>query len=104
MLSFVENFQSRALDRRYMDKHVATAVIRFDETIAALAIKKLDRTGHGHRETPLPDCSATGSHRRMPGHSPSGESIGHHDLSHSAGPHRGGTSKRSYRTERKRLC
>src|SRR5271170_1784541 len=37
-----------------MHEHVAPSVVWLDEPIAALAVKKLDRTGHCHRATPSP--------------------------------------------------
>src|SRR5215831_15984688 len=61
-LTFVERFQAGALDRGDVNEDVATAVVRLDEAITALAIEELDRTGHCHRETPPRGCSAVGPH------------------------------------------
>src|ERR1700680_5017629 len=41
------------LDSGNMHEHIATAVIRLDESVSALAIKEFDRA-HCHRETPFP--------------------------------------------------
>ena len=49
-LSLGEVLQSRALHRRDVNEHVAAAIIRLDEAIAALTIEKLDGPSHGHRE------------------------------------------------------
>src|SRR5262249_49495063 len=61
-LPFVERFQSSAFNRRDVNEHVASAIIRLDEPIAAFTIEELHRTGHGHRETPPRGCSAVGPH------------------------------------------
>src|SRR5262249_49654140 len=54
--------QPGALARRDVHEDVATAVVRLDEAVAALAIEELDRTGLCHRETPPRGCSAVGPH------------------------------------------
>src|ERR1051326_6911600 len=61
-LTFVERLQSGALDRGDVNEDVATAVVRLDESVTALAIEELDRTGLCHRETPPRGCSAVGPH------------------------------------------
>jgi hypothetical protein len=49
-LSFSQILQSRPLDGRDVNEHIATAIIGLDEAIATFAIEKLDRTSIGHRE------------------------------------------------------
>jgi len=44
-------FQSGALHRGDVNEHVAAAVVRLDEAIAALAIEEFDYPCHGHRES-----------------------------------------------------
>src|SRR5260370_32918236 len=58
VLSFSKSLQPARLDRRDVNEHIAAAVVRFDETVAALSIEELDCPSHGHRETPPPYCSA----------------------------------------------
>src|SRR4029077_18883380 len=53
-LSFSQVLQSGALDSGDVNKHIAAAAVGFDEAIATLSIEELDRTSHGHRETPPP--------------------------------------------------
>src|SRR5204863_7436744 len=48
-LAFVERLQARALDRRDVHEHIAPAVVRFDEPVAALAVEEFDRTTLRHR-------------------------------------------------------
>src|ERR1700704_4943725 len=74
-LALVEQFQTRALHRCDVNKHVASAVVRLDEAIAAFAIEEFDRSGHCHRETPPRGCSAVDPHGATArlGHSPTGK-------------------------------
>src|ERR1041385_3721838 len=53
-LAFVERLHSRTFDRRDVNEHIASAVVRFDEAVDALAIEELDRTTLRHREAPFP--------------------------------------------------
>src|SRR3984885_7126028 len=53
-LTFDQRLQPRTLDRGDVHKHIATAIVRFDETVSTLTVKKFDRTGHCHRATPSP--------------------------------------------------
>src|SRR5580698_1716826 len=48
-----------------MNEHIATAVVGLDEAVAAFAVEELDRTCHGHRETPPALL-----HRCAPAHRP----------------------------------
>src|ERR1700694_2426060 len=57
-LSFGQILQSRPLYSGDVNEHIAAAVIGLDEAIATFSIEELDRTSHGHRETPPPYCSA----------------------------------------------
>src|ERR1700738_566438 len=57
-LSFVQILQSGPLHRGDVNEHIAAAVIGLDEAIATFSVEELDRTSHGHRETPPPYCSA----------------------------------------------
>src|SRR6476661_5284455 len=49
--------QSGPLDHANVNEHIAAAVIGLDEAIAKHFIEELDRTSHGHRETPAPYCT-----------------------------------------------
>src|SRR5262245_7575987 len=62
-LSFGQRLQARALDRGNVHEHVAAAVIRLDEAVAAFAIEELDRAGHRHWELLSPN-SLRGPARR----------------------------------------
>src|SRR5271170_1989698 len=53
-LAFVQDLESRLLDSGDVHEDIASAVIRFDKPVSTLAIEEFDRTGHRHRETPLP--------------------------------------------------
>src|SRR5215472_1042851 len=53
-LPFGQRLESGALNGSDVHEYVSSAVIRLDESVAALAVEKLDRTGHCHRETPIP--------------------------------------------------
>src|SRR5665647_1337958 len=55
-LSFGQVLQSRPLHGGDVDEHIAAAVIGLDEAIATFSVEELDRTSHGHRETPPPYC------------------------------------------------
>src|SRR5947209_11374542 len=83
-LPLVERFQARTLDRGDVHEHVATAVVRLDETVAALAVEEVDRTAHGHREAPFPNALRRRPPRRggSAGHSQTGKGIGREGLSH----------------------
>src|SRR6185312_6964799 len=52
MLPFGQVLESRPFHRCDVNEHIAAAVIRFDEAVAAFCIEELDRPSHGHRETP----------------------------------------------------
>src|ERR1700754_69397 len=56
-LSFGQILQSGAFHRGDVNEHVAAAVVRLDEAVAAFAVEELDRPCHGHRE-PSPVCFA----------------------------------------------
>src|SRR5882762_2957262 len=51
-LSFGQVLQPRPLHCRDVNEHIAAAVIGLDEAIATFSVEELDRTSHGHRETP----------------------------------------------------
>src|SRR3979490_3178428 len=53
-LSLCQILQSGPLDGGDVNEHIAAAVIGLDEAVAAFSIEELDRTNHGHRETPPP--------------------------------------------------
>src|ERR1700742_4475229 len=53
-LSFGQILQPRPLDRGDVHEHVAPAVVRLDEAVATFSVEELDRTSHGHRDTPPP--------------------------------------------------
>src|SRR5262249_29784303 len=53
-LSFGQILQSRPFDRGDVHEHVTPAIVRLDEAVATLSIEELDRTSHGHRDTPPP--------------------------------------------------
>ena len=42
-----------------VNEHIAAAIIGLDEAIAAFSVEELDRTSHGHRETPPVVLAAT---------------------------------------------
>jgi hypothetical protein len=71
-LSFGQVLQSRPLDRGDVDEYIAAAIIGLDEAIAAFSIEELDRSSHGHRETPPPSCSAAYARLRI---GPTGQSL-----------------------------
>jgi hypothetical protein len=48
-----------------VNEHIAAAVIGLDEAIASFSIEELDRTSHGHRETPPPYCCAATPFQRI---------------------------------------
>src|SRR5438876_421809 len=52
-----EILQPGALHGGDVHEHVAAAVVRLDEAVAAFAVEELDRPCHGHRET-SPVCFA----------------------------------------------
>src|SRR6516162_11494179 len=53
-LALVERLEPGPLDSSDVHEHIAPAIVRLDEAVAALGVEELDRAGHGHRETPLP--------------------------------------------------
>src|SRR6185437_13610032 len=57
-LAFIERLQARALDRGDVHEHIAAAVIRLDESIAALTIEELHCPLHRHRATPCPSVAS----------------------------------------------
>src|SRR5215510_1634144 len=58
-----QRLEPGTLDRGDVHEHVAPAIVRLDETVAALGIEEFDRTCHRHRETPFPrGCSAADPH------------------------------------------
>src|SRR6185437_16480370 len=57
-LTLIEVFQAGLLHRRDMHEYVAAAVVRLDETVAALAIEELHHTLLRHLETPTPQLAA----------------------------------------------
>src|SRR5215813_1053803 len=70
-----QRLQPGPFNRRDVDEDVTSAIVRLDETVAALAIEELDRTAHRHGEVSLSQLL----HRRPPrrsgsaGHSQSGK-------------------------------
>src|SRR5437879_2517627 len=64
-LSLCQILQSGPLDGGDVNEHIAATVIGLDEAVAALSIEELDRTSHGHRETPPPYCSAATPNMRI---------------------------------------
>src|SRR6266481_2069887 len=57
-LPFGQVLQPGPLHCRDVNEHIAAAVIGLDEAIATFSVEELDRTSHGHRETPPPHCFA----------------------------------------------
>src|SRR5262249_48404513 len=53
-LPLAQRFEPGPLDGGDVHEHVAAAIVRLDEAVAALGVEELDRTCHGHRETPFP--------------------------------------------------
>src|SRR5665811_1828870 len=94
-LSLVQALESGLFHGGDVDEHIACAIVRLDEAVAALAIEKLHDSSLRHRETPLPHCSAAGpTHSGSAGHSRTGKASAANGLSHSAGLRNsgGGTS------------
>src|SRR3954464_5945177 len=54
VLTLVQRFQPGALDGRDVYEHVTATVVRFDETVPALAVEELHHPVHCHREAPSP--------------------------------------------------
>src|SRR6476620_129789 len=50
-LSFGQRLQSSVLDGGDVHEDIASAIVRLDEAVPALAIEELDRTTHGHLQT-----------------------------------------------------
>src|SRR5690348_13180755 len=75
-LAFLQRLQPGALDRGDVYEDVATAVVRFDEAVAALTVEELDRTGHCHRETPSPVVAPPRAPTADGSAGHSGESVG----------------------------
>src|SRR6185295_43305 len=57
-LSFGQRLQSSVLDGGDVHEDIASAIVRLDEAVPALAIEELDRTTHGHLQTPSPRSHA----------------------------------------------
>src|SRR5262245_32937172 len=53
-LSFGQRLEPGTLDGGDVHEHIAPAVVRLDEAVAALCIEELDRTCHRHWDTPNP--------------------------------------------------
>src|ERR1700730_15303637 len=51
-LSFGQVLQPGSLHGRDVDENIATAVVGLDKAVAAFSVEELDRSSHGHRETP----------------------------------------------------
>src|SRR5665213_374983 len=60
LLAFIQALHSGCFDRGDVHEHIARAVVRFDETISSLRIKKLNDSSLRHRVFPPPHCSTTG--------------------------------------------
>src|SRR5262245_21101232 len=90
-----QRFEPGSLDGGDVHKHVAAAIVRLDETVAALGIEELDRTCHGHRETPFPVVAPppTPTVRRLGRTFANGESSGLTASLTPPAPTGGGTSK-----------
>ena len=90
-----ERLEPGPLDRGDVHEHVAPAVVRLDEAVAALGIEELDRTGHCHRETPLPVVARRRPPRRdgSAGHSQAGKASAVPASVTPPAPTGGGTSK-----------
>src|SRR5262249_7202311 len=62
-LSFVKRLQAGTLDCGDVYEHVAPAIVRLDEAVAALGIEEFHRTCHCHRDYSYPrGCHAAGPH------------------------------------------
>src|SRR5712691_3892502 len=85
-----QRLEAGALDGGDVHEHVASAVVRLDEAVAALGVEELDRTCHGHRETPFPVVAPppAPTARRLGRTFANGERERPHGLRSSAGPHR----------------
>src|SRR5438270_145073 len=46
--------EAGSLNGSDVHEYIAPAVVRLDEAVAPFGIEELDRTTHGHRETPIP--------------------------------------------------
>src|SRR5207247_10874168 len=88
-----------ALDGGDVHEDVAAAVVRLDEAVAALGIEELDRTCHGHRETPFPVVAPppTPRHGGSAGHSQTGKAAALRPPLLRRAPTGGGTSKPAQR-------
>src|SRR5262249_7138581 len=53
-LPLAQRFEPGPLDGGDVHEHVAAAIVGLDEAVAALGVEELDRTCHGHPETPSP--------------------------------------------------
>ena len=81
-LPLVQALQSGLFYCGNMNKHVASAVIWLDETVAPLAIEEFHDTRLRHREYSFPHCSAAGpTHDGSAGHSQSGKASAANGLS-----------------------
>src|SRR5258706_47571 len=94
-LPLAQRFEPGLLDRGDVHEHVAATVVGLDEAVAALGVEKLDRTCHGHRETPFPVVAPppTRTARRLGRTFSNGESSGLTASVTPPAPTGGGTSK-----------
>src|ERR1700730_8733215 len=85
-----QRLEPGALDGGDVHEDVAAAVVRLDEAVAALGVEELDRTCHGHRETPFPVVAPppTPTARRLGRTFTNGESSGLTASVTPPGPHR----------------
>ena len=86
-LSFCQAFHAGLFDCGNVHEHITSAIIRFDEPVAALPVEKLDSSRLSHRETPFPAIAtpAAPTDDGSAGHSQSGKASACNGLSHSAG-------------------
>src|SRR5665811_2273473 len=94
-LSLVQALESGLFHGGDVDEHIACAIVRLDEAVAALAIEKLHDSSLRHRETPLPALLRRRPHAQRLGRTFTyGKASAANGLSHSAGLRNsgGGTS------------
>jgi hypothetical protein len=48
-----------------MNEDIAAAIVRLDEAVAALTVEELNRSRHGHGQTPLPLLRRRAAARRL---------------------------------------
>src|SRR2546421_835919 len=97
-LTFVERFLPGVFHRRDVHEHVASAIVRLDEAVAALAVEELDHSTLRHREAPFPNCFATGPHGAAARPDIPGKSVG--TPSHFRQPPEGGGTSKPARESR----